>query len=261
MNSINISLEELEFLLIKNKCEYLFGFPDAFIKIERSEVGKRFDILADSLESRNLINRSFKGDVTYDDTIKRIIDDIIAVDKYYDITIIESNVVNKKYRIYRYKDDYVVIEIFSTGNNELDYSQMYLYLYDKTTLYDRAKKLSNKLFKDCLVKNDTSVNISSELYQKINKLSEEKFVGKYKSASDNDIRVIKTVYKTITYAEKVLSFASTDMKERKSKVYMYVYGLKNILSMEFKMKKEEYFWITNQIDNSVFDDEIIKVFK
>lgn len=261
MNNISISLEELEFLLIKNKCEYLFGFPDAFIKIERTDVSKRFDIIADNLESRNLITRSFKGETTYDDTIRKVIDDIIAVDKYYDITIIESNVVNKKYRIYNSKDDYVVIEIFSKGNSELDYSQMYIYLYDKATLLDRADKVSNKLFKDCLEKNDISIDIPSELYQSINKLSEEKFIAKYKNASENDTKLIKTAYKTITYAEKVLSFAVTDMTERKSKVYMYVYGLKNLLAMEFKMEKKEYKWITKQIDNSEFDEEINKVFK
>lgn len=261
MNNISISLEELEFLLIKNKCAYLFGFPDAFIKIERSEVSKKFDLLADNLESRSLITRSFKGETTYDDTIKKIVDDIISVDKYYDITIIDSNVVSKKYRIYKCKDDYVVIEIFSKGNSELDYSQMYLYLYDKATLIDRANKVSNKLFKECLGKIDASINIPSELYQSVNELSEEKFKGKFKDVTENDERIVKTAYKTITYAEKVLSFAVTDMKERKSKVYMYVYGLKNLLAMEFKMEKEEYMWKTRQIDNSLFDEEIKKVFE
>ena len=261
MNSICVSLEELEFLLIRNKCEYLFGFPDAFIKTERSEIAKKFDLLADNLESRNLITRSFKGETTYDDTIKRIIDDIIFVDKYYDITIIESNVVYKKYRIYKCKEDYVVVEIFSKGNSELDYSQIYLYLYDNKTLCDRANYIITKLFKDCSDKNDISIDIPSELYQSVNKLSEEKFIGKYKDVTDNEIKLIKTAYKTITYAEKVISFAVTDMKERKSKVYMYVYGLKNLLAMEFKMGKEEYKWCTSKIDNSIFEEEIKKVFK
>ena len=42
---------------------------------------------------------------------------------------------------------------------------------------------------------------------------------------------------------------------------MYVYGLKNLLAMEFKMEKEEYMWKTRQIDNSLFDEEIKKVFE
>ena len=260
MSNINISLEELEYLLIKNKCEYLFGFPDAFIKIDRSEITKKFDRVADGLENQNLIKRSFKGETTYDKTIEKIIECIKSVDKYYDITIIDSNVVSKKYRIYENKEDYVVIEILGKGNSELDYSQMYIRIYDNTSLCDKANKLAEKLFKNCSQGNDKSIEIPSELYKKINKLTEEKFIDKYKDVSQEDLAALKVAHKTITYAEKILSVSMTDMKKKKSKVNMYVYGLKNLLAMEFEIKKEEYKWVTKQVDKSAFASEIKRIF-
>ena len=91
----HFTLEEIEYLLIVNKCEYLYGFKDSFIKYDKSIVKNIFDKIADGLEEHNLISRSFKGDITYDDDLKEAIDTIINVETYYDVTIIDLNKVSK----------------------------------------------------------------------------------------------------------------------------------------------------------------------
>ena len=260
MNSITLTLEELEYLLIQNKCDYLYGFPDAFIKIDREILYKTFDKIADDLESREIIQRSFKGDINYNDDIKNIIDIIKNVNKYFDISIIEMSEISKKYRIFNTDKAYVIIEVIGKGGDKLDYSQIYIKNVEKDDLKQNANKVLCELFKVQNMKFTKQIIVKNDVYKKINKLDEDKFLANYENTDAEDDGLLRLIYKTITYAEKVLSVVVTDMDKRESKSYMYVSAFKNMIRMEFDKKRDDFRWITSQIDAEMFSKDINLLF-
>ena len=50
------------------------------------------------------------------------------------------------------------------------------------------------------------------------------------------------------------------MDKRESKSYMYVSAFKNIIRMEFDKKRDDFRWITSQIDAEVFSKDINLLF-
>lgn len=256
MFSVAIALEELEYMLVQNKCEYLYGLPDAFIKIDRKDIYKKFDQIADTLEARGLLTRSFKGGVTYDNNMEKIINVIKNVQKFYDITLIEMSEISKKYRIYAVDDEYVSMEILGEGGKKLDYSQIYIKYMNKMEIESNMKKSVKGLYKLNNKQYNQKLVIGSAIYKQLDKMKEDKFITYFKDIDSDKMDYIKMVYKTITYAEKVLSVVVTDMIKRDSNSYMYVSAFKNMVKMEFEKKVDNYFWNTSQIDTNDFDAEI-----
>ena len=261
MKKVYLSLEELEYLLIMNNCEYIYGFPDAFIKIDRSKIERKFDDIAESLENHNYIKRNFKSETNYSDDILKLISIIKEVDVYYDINIIKSNIVDKKYRIYKHKNQFLFIEINSYSNNRLDFSQMCLSICDEKQILDEFPIVLNLLFKNINKKIDSNIFLTTDMYDKINKLNEEDFVKLLNYTNDNKLLLLKKIYKIITYEEIALSISKTDMKERKSKVIIYCYSMKDLIRMEFVKENKEYVWNINSIDESCFKEEAKKLFE
>ena len=260
MNSITLTLEELEYLLIQNKCDYLYGFPDAFIKVEREVLYKTFDKIADDLEKREIIQRSFKGDIKFNDEVKNIIEIIKNVNKYFDISIIEMSEISKKYRIFNTDKAYVVIEVIGKGGNKLDYSQIYIKNLEKEELKINVKKVIDELYKVQNAKFTKQIIVKNDVYKQINKIDEDKFLSNYENTDAEDDGLLRLIYKTITYADRVLSVVVTDMDKRESKSYMYVSAFKNMIRMEFDKKRDDFRWITNQIDEKGFDKDINLLF-
>ena len=262
MKRENFTLEEIEYLLILNKCEYLYGFKDSFIKYDKSIVKNVFEKIAEGLEERNLISRSFKGEVKYSDNLKDIIDIIIRVENYYDITIIDLDKVSIKYRIYETKSKYVIIEALANDKGILDFDNLVLYFYN----YDDIKKASIKIVEknfrfDENCNDNSEISIGVLLYKEIPKLSEEAFLKKIKCENDTEKETFKSLYNVVNKNDKVMSIAITNMKDRKSTVYMYVNGLKKVFRMAFKINGENHKWLVQEISKSQIENEIDKILK
>lgn len=256
----HFTLEEIEYLLIVNKCEYLYGFKDSFIKYDKSIVKNIFDKIADGLEEHNLISRSFKGDITYDDDLKEAIDTIINVETYYDVTIIDLNKVSKKYRIYELSKKYVVIEVLANDKGILDFNDLTMHLYDYNDFKKAILKLIDKNFKFSENnKNELEINIDAELYKKITKMSEEEFLSKVSGTNDEERIIFEDLYTVVNRNDKVISVAITHMKKRTSKVYMYINGAKKVFKLMFKINGEKHKWTAKELYKEMIDDEVEKV--
>lgn len=260
MKKIVFTLEEIEYLLVKKKCTYLYGFHDSFIKFDRDRVGVKFEKIADGIEDKGIISRDFKGNISCNKDIEEILDTIINVEKYYDINIIDVDRVNEKYRIYKNQDSYVVIEISSNDRDELDFDNLSVACINEENLKAEAEKKVDKLLKYDSVSDFTSFELPTYLYKEITKIGEEKFLEKLESEGISAKDSATIFHRTVNRCSKVISITITDMVARKTKTYMYINGLRKLFCLEFKITQGNNKWIISVVNKDKQDVEMSKIF-
>lgn len=260
MNSFNISLEDLEYSLIKYKCEFLYGFKDQFLKYDKNDIFIRFGKIAENLESQKLLSRSFSGDITYDEKYKQVLDAIINVENFYEISYVVNGSIIKKYRIYNINDNNVIIKISSNDENELDYNNLNISLISDNDLNYGFEKFcemekiipSNNILKDTL-------SVCNDYLVKIKKNKTEDFSKIFNEFSYNANELMNKLNKIIRNPVKYISILKTNMKTRKSKVRNYIYDLSSIIKMDFKIQGEKHNWIINELSKDLLNDEFKQI--
>ena len=259
MEKYTFTLEEIEYLLVKNNCEYFYGFYDTFMKYDREKVDLKFEKIAEGLENKKIISRDFKGNITCSENIDEILDNIINVEIFYDINVIDVDKISEKYRIYRKENSFIVIKIISNDKNELDYENLSIFKISINNINNEAEKLIDKLLKYDSVNDFSYIEIPTYLYNEIMKMSEDKYFEKVKIENEKEQMAYKILHRVVSRCSKVISVTITDMKKRKSKSYMYVNGLKKLLCMEFKIDSDNNKWMINAVNKEVQNDEIRKI--
>lgn len=262
MSNLCISLEDLEYSLIKYKCEFLYGFKDQFLKYDKNDIFIRFGKIADGLESQKLISRSFSGDITYDEEYKKILDTIINVKNFYEVSYIVNSFIIKKYRIYNVENDNVIIKISSNDENELDYHNMDISLLSSDNLlceFEKFCELEKINPSDNILKDITSV--SNDYLERIKKNKTEDFSKIFHELSYIPNELMNKLNKIIRNPVKVISIIKTNMTTRKSKVINYFYDLTSLIKMNFKIEGEKHNWVISEISKELLNDEFKQIIK
>lgn len=260
MSSLCISLEALEYSLIKYKCEFLYGFKDQFLKYDKNDIFIRFGKIADGLESQKLISRSFSGDITYDEEYKKILEIIINVEKFYEVSYIVNGFIKKKYRIYNVNNNNVVIKISSNEENELDYHNLDISLVSDDNLNCGFEKFCDleKINPSSNVLKDT-ISVCNDYLVKIKKNKSEDFSKIFNEFSYNTNELMNKLNKIIRNHVKFISVLKTNMKTRKSKVRNYIYDLSSLIKMDFKIQGEIHNWVINELSKDLLNDEFKQI--
>lgn len=261
MKNYIFTLEEIEYLLIKHNCEYLYGFHDSFVRYDREKVELRFEKIADTLEEKNYISRDFKGNLSFKEDIEEILDIIINVEVYYDINVIDVDVVMEKYRIYKKQNSFVVIRIFTNDKNELDFNNLVVYNISNDIFCEKVERQIDKLLKYEDVSGFTNIYIPTSLYNEITKLDENKFLEKVNAKNEDEKNSYQILYKVANRCNKIISVTQTDMSKRRSSVHMYINGLKKTLCLELKINYENNKWAVSALDKGIQKNEILKLFE
>lgn len=257
MNNIVMSLEELEYLLIKSKCLYLFGFRDVFLKYEKAELFRRFEKLSDDLEGKDFITCDIEGIEIKEDK-KELFENILKVEKYYDISVAKYGELIKKYRIFEYNKRFTIIEMQTNDNSIIDEKNIYLYSGDSSFVIDSIRKCLEKGY---TIKSDTNdnVEITNEYLESIKGISSKEFETLNKEKNIATSTVINNLYNTINNTKELLSISITDMKKRKSKVYLYLTNRDNLVAMSFKLKGAEHNWILTEMSDDTLKTDLTEI--